>query len=92
MSSAAGGPGAASAAAPRVFLADNAGPLTLDGTRTYVVGERRVAVIDPGPASEPHLAALAVAIGDDSPATILLTHGHADHAAGASALAARIHA
>ena len=36
---------------PVGLVAPNPGPLTLDGTRSYVVGGARVAVIDPGPAS-----------------------------------------
>src|SRR5690606_8181897 len=50
--------GDAAAAALREILAPNAGPLTLDGTRTYVVGRRRVVVIDPGPAALAHLDAV----------------------------------
>lgn len=92
MPSAAGRPGEAGAPAPRVLRADNPGALTLDGTRTYLIGDRRVAVIDPGPAQEGHLAAIAAAVGDGVPATILLTHAHPDHAAGAAELAARIRA
>jgi glyoxylase-like metal-dependent hydrolase (beta-lactamase superfamily II) len=65
--------------------------MTLAGTRTYVLGRRRVAVIDPGPAIGSHLDAIAAAVGEGE-ATILLTHEHSDHAAGADALARRIHA
>ena len=70
----------------RTLLAPNASAMTLDGTRTYVVGERRVAIIDPGPDDPRHLDALAEAVGDAA-AVILLTHLHPDHAAGADALA-----
>jgi len=73
----------------RWVLAGNASPLTLDGTRTFLIGQRQVAVIDPGPASRAHLDAVADAVGDGA-AMILLTHGHADHAAGANALAGRL--
>src|SRR3954471_20066671 len=66
--------------------APNPSPLTLDGTNTYVV-ERWV--VDPGPADEGHLDAVARVAGDDGIAGIVLTHGHVDHDEGAPALAER---
>jgi glyoxylase-like metal-dependent hydrolase (beta-lactamase superfamily II) len=74
-------------ATPRVLNAGNAGAFTLDGTRTFLVGRRSVAVIDPGPKVQEHLRALLHAVADAESVTILLTHGHADHAEGADALA-----
>ena len=76
--------------AVRSFLAGNPGLLTFDGTRSYVVGERVAAVIDPGPALEAHLAALATAVESAESVVVLVTHGHRDHAAGAGDLAKRI--
>ena len=73
----------------RVLLARNPSPMTLDGTRTFVVGSRRPAVIDPGPDDPAHLAAVLAALGGIAPVAILLTHAHADHADAARALAAR---
>ena len=64
--------------------------MTLDGTRTYIIGTERVAIIDPGPLLETHIDAVAEAIGDGVPASILVTHSHPDHADGASALADRL--
>ncbi|HEY2323822.1 MAG TPA: MBL fold metallo-hydrolase [Thermoanaerobaculia bacterium] len=60
----------------RSITAPNPGPFTLDGTNTYLVGER--VVIDPGPNIESHVEAIRAAM----PAldTILITHRHADHA------------
>lgn len=70
----------------RCLRANNASAMTLDGTRTYLVGGGRPLVIDPGPAEESHLEALREALGSEAPLAILLTHGHADHAGGAQAL------
>jgi glyoxylase-like metal-dependent hydrolase (beta-lactamase superfamily II) len=72
-------------------VAPNPGPMTLDGTNTYIVGERPAYVIDPGPEDERHV----VAIGDEVEQRggfggILLTHSHADHAAAAGMLGAEV--
>lgn len=76
----------------RSILAPNPGPLTLTGTRSYVVGGRggAAAIVDPGPEIESHLARLAHAVRNADRVAILLTHDHADHAAGAENLAHRI--
>jgi glyoxylase-like metal-dependent hydrolase (beta-lactamase superfamily II) len=76
----------------RSVLAPNASPLTLDGTRTHIVGERRVAVIDPGPDDAAHLDAITETIGDGVVTGILVTHTHPDHVAGATPLAERLDA
>lgn len=60
----------------RSITAPNPGPFTLDGTRTWLLGE--TAVIDPGPAIATHVAAIREAM--PRLATILITHRHADHA------------
>lgn len=72
-----------------VLLADNPGPMTLDGTNTWLLraaGEESCLVVDPGPADAAHLDAIAAA---GPVAEILLTHGHADHSEGAAALRER---
>jgi glyoxylase-like metal-dependent hydrolase (beta-lactamase superfamily II) len=51
------------------------------------VGRARPTVIDPGPADLAHLEAVARALGGHTPVAVLLTHSHADHAAGALSLA-----
>jgi len=66
--------------------APNPSALTLSGTNTYVVDGAWV--IDPGPAIDSHLDAIAEAAS--SPAGILLTHDHADHSEAAQPLAARL--
>jgi glyoxylase-like metal-dependent hydrolase (beta-lactamase superfamily II) len=60
----------------RDILAPNPGPFTLDGTRTYLLGDS--AVLDPGPAIESHIEAIRAAMPNLQ--TILITHRHADHA------------
>jgi len=66
-------------------LAPNPGPMTLDGTNTWVLlepGGTEAVVIDPGPLDEGHLARVVdtvTAAGARVTETIL-THGHHDHA------------
>lgn len=62
------------------MTADNPGPFTLEGTRTYLVGHERVVMIDPGPDLESHVRALLHAVAGAESVQILLTHGHDDHA------------
>jgi glyoxylase-like metal-dependent hydrolase (beta-lactamase superfamily II) len=74
------------------LLAPNPSPMTLDGTNTWIIaepGSPQAVVIDPGPEDEGHLRrVLAEATaGDRRVASILLTHGHLDHSAGAARLA-----
>ena len=76
----------------RYRIAPNPSPMTLDGTRTYLVGEKRVALIDPGSSSGAHLDALANDIADARLEAVLVTHEHPDHATGAQDLAARFDA
>lgn len=71
----------------RMLLAPNASAMTLDGTRTFIIGRERPAVIDPGPSIPAHLAAILGALGGARPAAILLTHSHGDHAQLAPSLA-----
>ena len=70
-----------------VLLAPNPGPMTLEGTNTWVLrapDQRDCLVVDPGPLDEGHLSAVAAA-GNVS--LIVLTHGHLDHSEGAARLA-----
>ncbi len=69
-----------------LLRAPNAGPMTLDGTNTWVLRaprEKYAVVIDPGPLDEEHLARIA----EHGPYLfILITHGHHDHVEGAARL------
>lgn len=69
--------------------AGNPGPLTLDGTRSYLIGGRRPALLDPGPLGARHLDAIGEALAGRRPAWVCLTHAHADHAAAAAAASER---
>lgn len=69
----------------RRVTAPNPGVMTGPGTNTYLVGTDAIAVIDPGPESEPHLAALLDA-AKGRVKWILCTHTHLDHSPGARAL------
>jgi glyoxylase-like metal-dependent hydrolase (beta-lactamase superfamily II) len=66
--------------------APNKGPFTFTGTNSFIIGDERVAVLDPGPDDPGHRAALMAAIGGRPVEAILLTHTHKDHSAGAEAL------
>ena len=72
----------------RRIVARNPGPFTFKGTGTYVVGEGEVAVIDPGPELEEHIAALVASLTDEQVTHILVTHTHRDHSPAAKALKA----
>lgn len=84
-----GGPWGTSA---RCVLAPNAGPMTLDGTNTWLLarpGSAEGVVVDPGPDDEGHLLSVVAAAEDAGVRVglVLLTHGHPDHAAGATRFA-----
>ena len=69
------------------LLAPNPGPFTFRGTGVYLVARAgAVAVIDPGPLLEDHMAALKRAIGTRKVSHILITHTHRDHSESAYAL------
>ena len=72
----------------RRVTCNNPGPFTFKGTNTFIVGHGSVAIIDPGPDDEVHLAALLNALKGETVSHILITHTHMDH----SPLAARLRA
>ena len=72
----------------RRLLCNNPSPFTFKGTVSYIVGRGQVAIVDPGPDDENHIAALLDAVRDETVTHIFVTHTHRDH----SPAAARIKA
>ena len=68
-------------------LAHNPSAFTYFGTQTYLVGEREVAVIDPGPDLPEHIEALVAALAGRELVAIMCTHTHRDHSPAARPLA-----
>jgi glyoxylase-like metal-dependent hydrolase (beta-lactamase superfamily II) len=65
-----------------VLLCDNPGPLTLDGTNTWVLrepGSPECVVVDPGPDDVEHIARV---VGLGRIALVLISHRHGDHTDG----------
>ena len=85
-------PGVAHELAPGLqrVLAPNPSPMTYRGTNTYLLGNKDIAVIDPGPLSESHLNAILVALNPRQRIShIFVTHTHLDHSPLAVPLSAR---
>ena len=84
----------------RRVIVGNPGPLTLDGTNTYLVGAQRdgeVLVVDPGPDApdatvDAHLDRLAAIVTERSLEVVgvVATHHHADHAGALARAGARL--
>jgi glyoxylase-like metal-dependent hydrolase (beta-lactamase superfamily II) len=74
-------PGRVEEVAPGVrrVLADNPGPFTFKGTVSYIVGRGTVAILDPGPDDDRHIAALLDAVRGETVSHIFVTHTHRDH-------------
>jgi glyoxylase-like metal-dependent hydrolase (beta-lactamase superfamily II) len=71
--------------------AANPSPFTLSGTNTWVVGREPAWVVDPGPALDAHLDAVAAEVAERGGAGgIALTHDHPDHAEGLRGLRAAL--
>jgi glyoxylase-like metal-dependent hydrolase (beta-lactamase superfamily II) len=70
----------------RRLLAPNPSMMTGPGTNTYLLGDKEIAVIDPGPAMQEHVDAIQeLAAGPLK--WILVTHTHPDHSPAAALLA-----
>lgn len=72
----------------RRLTVENPSPFTFHGTNTYIVGGSSLAVIDPGPEDEVHLAAILRAAAGRPISHIFVSHTHRDH----SPLAGRLKA
>ena len=74
-------PGRATEVAPgvRAVVANNPSPFTFKGTVSYIVGRGKVAIIDPGPDDDAHIAALLDAVRGETVTHIFVTHTHRDH-------------
>lgn len=72
----------------RRVLAGNPSPFTFTGTQTYLVGRGEVAVVDPGPDLETHVAAILAATAGERITAIVCTHTHRDHSPAAPMLKA----
>jgi glyoxylase-like metal-dependent hydrolase (beta-lactamase superfamily II) len=71
-------------------IADNPGPFTYTGTGVYIIGAGpSVCVIDPGPTTEKHVAAIDRALEGKTVSHVLVTHHHVDHSPLAAPLAAK---
>lgn len=73
----------------RRVIARNPGHFTFTGTGVYIIGQGRVAVIDPGPILDEHMAALDAALDGETVSHIFATHTHSDHSPAAAPLKAR---
>ena len=74
----------------RRIVAPNPSPMTYRGTNTYLLGQREIAVIDPGPDIPQHLDAILSALAPDQRIShIIVTHTHIDHSPLARPLADR---
>ncbi len=73
--------GRAVAIAPGVerITVNNPSAFTFHGTNSYIVGGASVAVIDPGPEDEAHLATLMTALAGREVTHIFVSHTHRDH-------------
>ena len=75
-----------SSALTQFILAPNPGPMSLEGTNSYILraaGSPTAVVVDPGPLHDGHLKAIT---GAGVVELILVTHRHADHTAGSARL------
>jgi glyoxylase-like metal-dependent hydrolase (beta-lactamase superfamily II) len=74
------------------LLAQNPSPFTCFGTQTYLVGQRELIVIDPGPDLPGHVEAILTAVGERKLVAIACTHTHRDHSPASRALKAATNA
>ncbi|MDE0615833.1 MAG: MBL fold metallo-hydrolase [bacterium] len=63
----------------RRVVANNPSKFTYRGTGTYIVGQGRVAIVDPGPDDADHIKAVLTAVDGEQVEALLITHTHRDH-------------
>lgn len=68
-------------------IADNPGPFTYTGTGVFIIGDKSVCVIDPGPTTPDHISAIDHALEGRTVSHVLVTHHHVDHSPLAKPLA-----
>ena len=68
------------------ILGRNPGPMTGPGTNSYLIGQERLSLVDPGPIDEVQFESFMAAIGNRKLEYLLLTHTHGDHSPGAARL------
>jgi len=76
----------------RCAVAANPGPMTLDGTRNYVVGQRDAVLLDPGPDDADQMERMRRLVEGRRIRAICLTHAHPDHAGGVEWVATELEA
>lgn len=81
-------PGVPTTIAPGVvrLTAPNPSMMTGPGTNTYLLGDRSLLIIDPGPDDPAHRRRLVEVIAGRTVDAIAVTHTHPDHAPGAARL------
>ncbi len=68
----------------RRVICNNPGAFTFKGTGTYIIGKGNVAVVDPGPLDDDHIAALLAALDGETVTHQIITHTHRDHSPAAA--------
>jgi glyoxylase-like metal-dependent hydrolase (beta-lactamase superfamily II) len=71
------------------ILGRNPSAMTGPGTNSYLIGDNRLCLVDPGPRDELQLGSFMEAIGDATLEYILVTHTHGDHSPAAVQLQAK---
>ena len=74
----------------RRIVARNPSAFTAYGTGTYVIGQGKVAIVDPGPMIQEHVDALLGALQGEEVTHILVTHTHIDHSPAAAPIKAAL--
>ena len=62
----------------RAVAANNPSPFTFKGTVSYIIGRGKVAILDPGPDDDAHIAALLDAVRGDTMTHTFVSHTHRD--------------